>query len=217
MPRARACTPPQIGITQFRVQDGRYHRWSQDSKRIHFGLAGATTVNFTVWWPDGTPQSFYNVPADKLYRITQNVATPEIVALGVGLHYPCGPPTLSGATDYGVFIWRDCPSGEWRMKTSAAGGSVTFSGTVTSTANFTSVKGVGLNPGDVLDYTTDPKQIAFTFHTSGAANVGVNFIPQDNSTNCLSITAPGITQVYFGPFRVPVTQPFSLETQSSCP
>ena len=207
------------GVTQFRVQDGRYHRWSQDSRRIHFGLAGATAVNFTVWWPDGTPQSFYNVPADKLYRITQNVSTPQAVAVGVALHYPCGPPTpaLNGATDYGVFIWRDCPSGQWRMKTSASGGTATFTGTVNSTAAFTSVRGVGLSPDDVLNYTTNPRQIAFTFHTSGSFNDGVNFDVQDNTINCLSLTAPANMRVYYGPFRVPVTTPIDLETQTTCP
>ena len=35
-----------LGVTQFRVQDGRYHRWSQDSKRIHFG-SGECHVGFT--------------------------------------------------------------------------------------------------------------------------------------------------------------------------
>jgi L-serine deaminase len=34
------------GVTQFRVQDGRYHRCSQDAKRIHFGLAGATAHGY---------------------------------------------------------------------------------------------------------------------------------------------------------------------------
>jgi hypothetical protein len=68
----------------------------------------------------------------------------------------------------------------------------------------------------VLDYTTNPQQIAFTFHTNGASNDGVNFDVQGNTSNCLSITAPGLPQVYVGPFRVPVNQPFALETQTSC-
>ena len=51
-----------LGVTQFRVQDGRYHRWSEDSKRMHFGLAGATTVSLTVKWPSGLVQTFPSVP-----------------------------------------------------------------------------------------------------------------------------------------------------------
>ena len=60
-----------LGVTQFRVQDGRYHRWSQDSKRIHFGLASASTVNLTVKWPGGAVQTFQNVKANHIYKITE--------------------------------------------------------------------------------------------------------------------------------------------------
>jgi hypothetical protein len=63
-----------LGVTQFRVQDGRYHRWSQDSKRIHFGLAGATSVSLTVKWPSGLVQTFADLPANKLYTLTEGAA-----------------------------------------------------------------------------------------------------------------------------------------------
>jgi len=162
-------------------------------------------------------QTFPAVPANTLYRVTENNVLPVPVALGVAPAYPCGAHALNGAVDNGVFIWKDCPSGEWRLKTSAAGASVVYTGTVTSSATFTSVKGVGLASNDVLDFTTNPKQIAFTFHTNGSATDGVNFVSQDNTSNCLSITAPGITQIYIGQFRVPVNQPFDLDTQSTCP
>jgi hypothetical protein len=63
-----------LGVTQFRVQDGRYHRWAQDSKRIHFGLASATTVDLTVKWPSGVVQTFTNVGSNRLYKLTENGA-----------------------------------------------------------------------------------------------------------------------------------------------
>ena len=63
-----------LGVTQFRAQDGRYHRWSQDSRRIHFGLAGATSVSITVKWPSGLVQTFPNVAANKLYTVTEGMA-----------------------------------------------------------------------------------------------------------------------------------------------
>jgi hypothetical protein len=65
-----------LGVTQFRVQDGRYHRWSQDSKRIHFGLASATSVSLTIKWPSGAVQSFPSVAANRLYTITEGM-TPK--------------------------------------------------------------------------------------------------------------------------------------------
>ena len=116
-----------------------------------------------------------------------------------------------------MFIWRDCPSGEWRLKTAAGGGTITYSGTVTAGVPYTSVKPVALSLGDVLDFTTNPQQIAFTFHTSGTGSDGVNFIPQDGTSACLQINAPGVSTVYFGPFRTPVSQPFDLDTQTTCP
>jgi hypothetical protein len=63
-----------LGVTQFRAQDGRYHRWSQDSKRIHFGLASATSVSLTVKWPSGLVQTFPSVAADKLYKLTEGAS-----------------------------------------------------------------------------------------------------------------------------------------------
>ena len=198
-----------------RVQNGAYHRWSQDLKRSHFGLAGATTVNLEVKWPSGADELYPNVAADQLYRITEGSGIAP-VALGIAPAYQCGPPPLNGATDSGVFIWRDCPSGQWRMKTAAAGATITYTGTVTSSAAYTSVAGVGLNSSDSLNYTTDPKQIVFSFKTVGKATDGVNFVPQNGASSCLSISAPGATQVRLGPFRVLVNQPFDLDTQSAC-
>jgi hypothetical protein len=73
-----------------------------------------------------------------------------------------------------------------------------------------------LSGGDIVDYSTNPKQIAFTFNTTGSSTDGVNFVPQDGSNNCLKVDVPAITQVYFGPFRVAVNQPFDLDTQGAC-
>ncbi len=203
------------GITQLRVQNGGYHRWSQDARRAHFGLAGATAVDLKVMWPSGAVENYPAVAADQLYKITEGSGVAP-VALGIAPAYPCGPPALNGATDSGVFIWRDCPSGQWRLKTAAAGGSVTYSGKVTSSTTYTSVTPVGLSGSDVVDYSTNPKQIAFTFNTTGGSTDGVNFIPQDGSNNCLKLDVPSMTQVYFGPFRVAVTPPFDLDTQGAC-
>ena len=71
-----------LGVTQFRVQDGRYHRWAQDDKRIHFGLANATTVDLTVKWPSGVVQTFTGVASNRLYKLTEN-GTPQVESLTV--------------------------------------------------------------------------------------------------------------------------------------
>jgi hypothetical protein len=78
------------GVTQLRVQDGRYHRWSQDAKRIHFGLAGAQSVSLTVKWPSGGTQTFANVAANRLYSITEDDPNPLPVALDAAPTPPTG-------------------------------------------------------------------------------------------------------------------------------
>ena len=104
------------GITQLRVQDGRYHRWSQDDKRIHFGLAGAQSVNLTVNWPSGATQSFANVAANQPYEITEGSPDPVRVILDTPPSAPTGVTATAqngavqlawtavpGATSYNVF------------------------------------------------------------------------------------------------------------------
>ena len=59
------------GKTQLREQDGGYHRWSQDSQVLHFGLGAATEASIRVEWPGGVVDTFDNVGADSLYRITE--------------------------------------------------------------------------------------------------------------------------------------------------
>jgi hypothetical protein len=212
------------GATQLRVQNGAYHRWSQDHRRSHFGLGNPSIldlkVDLKVEWPSGCVQTFTDVAANKLYRITEQsgCAAGGIVpvALGVAPAYPCGAPPLNTSVDAGVFIWRDCVTGEWRLKTGAGGGNITHQGTITSTANYSSVKGVALTTGDTLNFTSNPKQIVFSFATRGGDNDGVNFIPQEAAQTCLKIDAPASAQVYYGPFREPLTEPLDLDTQSTC-
>jgi hypothetical protein len=202
------------GVRQLRIQDGAYHRWSQDSKRLHFGLGGATTVSLRVEWPRGNVQTFNGVASNKVYRITEGAGiTP--VQVGTAPAYQCGPPPLNGSQDRGVFLWRDCPSGEWRLRTGAGGGTATYTGTITSASSFTKIKGIALSTTDKLD-TSNPKQIKFTFQTQKANLDGVNFRPQDKASACLRISAPAGTRIFYGPFRVPLNQPLDLDKRGAC-
>ena len=58
------------GITQVREQNEGYHRWSQNQRRMHFGLADNTSVNLRVVWPSGRTDT-YTVPADHIYVATE--------------------------------------------------------------------------------------------------------------------------------------------------
>jgi hypothetical protein len=202
------------GVRQLREQNGAYHRWSQDSKRLHFGLGTAQTATVRIEWPNGTVQTFNNVASNRLYRAPQGGALAAVTPGGAA-PYQCGPPPINAGVDKGVFIWRDCPSGEWRLKTAAGGGQAIYAGNVTSPAAFVSVKGTGLTTADSLT-RPNPTTIAFRFDTRGKSKDGVNFVPKDGVSACLSINTPSGLQVYYGPFRRPLPTPVDLDTRKAC-
>jgi hypothetical protein len=203
------------GKTQLRVQNGGYHRWSQDLRRAHFGLAGASTVDLRVEWPSGNVQTFNGVAANRLYRVTEGQGIAAVTP-GNAPAYPCGAPALDGSKDSGVFIWRDCPTGEWRLKTVSAGTRIVYTGKLVSPVNFASVKPQGIEADDTLNWTADPKRIAFSLVTTGTGTDGFNFTPQDGKSACLQVDAPAGVNVYYGPMRKAVAQPFDLDTQAGC-
>ena len=202
------------GVEQLRVMNGGYHRWSQDSKRAHFGLVNNTTVDIRVVWPGNTQQTFQGARADRLYRITEGSG---IVAVTPGRApaYPCGPPSTNGTVDSGVFAWRDCVTGQWSVKVWSANTAITYKGTITSTSNFTSVKPQSLETSDSLN-TSNPKQVAFTFASSGSGSDGVDFKLPDGADACIRIGTPLDAQLYMGPFKTRIAQPTDLETQKGC-
>jgi hypothetical protein len=61
------------GVTQYREQNGGYHKWSQNFKRVHVGLAANTTVDTTtVVWPDNTSTTYTGLAADHIYQLKQD-------------------------------------------------------------------------------------------------------------------------------------------------
>ena len=115
------------------------------------------------------------MPPISLYRITEGAGIAAVTPGRRASLSSVARRPLNGAVDDGIFVWRDCPTGEWRLKTAAGGGSVVYAGTITSTANYVRVSRVGLNSADQLNFTTNPKQIVFRFDTRGAATDGANF------------------------------------------
>ena len=59
------------GVTQYREQNGGYHRWSQNYSRIHVGLGVNDHADITVHWPSGAVDTFTNVAANAIYIITE--------------------------------------------------------------------------------------------------------------------------------------------------
>ncbi len=60
------------GIVQEREQGGGMHTYSQDFRRLHFGLAGNVSANTViVYWPSGVEQVLENVTADQVLQIVE--------------------------------------------------------------------------------------------------------------------------------------------------
>ena len=60
------------GVTQYREQNGGYHRWSQNFSRVHVGLAGNATADVAVEWPDGTSTYYPALQSKRLYQLRQD-------------------------------------------------------------------------------------------------------------------------------------------------
>lgn len=203
-------------VSQFRVYNGSYHRWAQDPTRMHFGLAGATTVDLTVKWPNGATEMFSAVPVNYLYRIKQGEGQIQAVTPGAGSPYPCGTPSYAAGADRGVFIWRDCVNDRWQFRFAPGGVATSYVGNVRSVTTFPSVTPVSLESGDVLDTTTDPKRIAFQFATANANEDGFTLVLNENSHTCFRVDSPVGIPVRYGPFKTPMTGDFDIQTGGAC-
>jgi hypothetical protein len=137
------------------------------------------------------------------------------VAVGAAPAYPCGQPTLNGYQDKGVYVWRDCRTGQWSMRVMSANTTINYEGTVTSASNFTTIKPQGLETGDVLN-TSNTKQISFNFISKGTGADGVDFKLPDGANACLKVPVPSTAQFYMGPLKKPISKPTNLETQGPC-
>jgi FG-GAP-like repeat/ASPIC and UnbV len=60
------------GVTQYREQNGGFHRWSQNFMRVHVGLAANTQADTTVLWPDGTSTTYAGLVANHIYQLKQD-------------------------------------------------------------------------------------------------------------------------------------------------
>ncbi len=115
------------------------------------GFTGTLTVPVTV--NDGNANSaVFNLTVS----VVDNASAPS----------PCGTPPQSPGTEAAVFLWKNCTTGIWSMRVTAGGGSKFYSGSVVSSQPFSTVTPVSIETNDTLNYTTDPRQIAYSLTTT---------------------------------------------------
>ena len=207
------------GVSQLREQDFGFHRWSQNHKRLHFGLASATKADLDVTWPNGATETFTEVNADRIIRIRQGVGISEVTP-GNALPYPCGLPTYSGVQDKALIIWKDCVSdvNTWRLRF-VAGGSpteITYQGSLFSSNAITSVAKVTTEASDTATLDGTSKNLTFSMTTNNSNSDGLNIVFPYGGNTCFNVNLPAGAQILFGRFRTPVTPPFNLETMQPC-
>jgi hypothetical protein len=73
------------GTTQYREQNGGYHRWSQNFRRLHVGLGQNTSADVRVQWPDGSETNYASLASNTMYQVRQDgTVTPLTTHGGVG-------------------------------------------------------------------------------------------------------------------------------------
>lgn len=216
---------------QTRVKDGRYHRWSHDHARIHFGLATAETVDLTIHWPSGIEETHTDVEANAIYRAIEGGGI-EVVNHDEALPYPCGLPkelvelggdALNDAVGRGLFLGQNCASGTWQMRATrgpADGTTPVFSGRIVSSSPFESVRLRNLQGPDTVlcdgeectaDETAangDPvitsgvTELSYELRLFGGFR-GIDFTPEDGANTCMTVevTPPAGTRIAMGPLQ----------------
>lgn len=204
------------GVTQLRTQRGAYHRWAQDSKRLHFGLANATAVDLRVAWPSGNVEVFSDVAVDKVYRITEGSGI-AAVRLGEGQPLPCGAPAYNAATDQGLVVWKECVTQMWRVRAIAGNVATTYAGTLSSSAAIPTQRGVSLESTDVLDSDSRTNTIAFRFNVAKGTQDGMDVKLAAGASACFDVnTSHGSAKVIYGPLGTELSLPLDLSTGKTC-
>ncbi len=225
------------GVTQLREQNGGYHRWAQNDKRLHFGLATSTTVSLRIEWPSGIVDTFSNVPANHLYRITEGGGYQEIVPTPPGgsnvVPVITGQVPLSTAANTPLAITLasltvtdpdNAYPADFTLNVQT-GANYTVSGTtITPATGFTGTLTV---PVTVNDGSANSAVFSLTVSVTGGTPSPCNTPPQSPGTeaavfvwkNCttgiwsMRVTAGGGSKTYNG--SVDSSQPFSTVTPVS--
>jgi hypothetical protein len=229
------------GVTQTRVKNGSYHRWSHDSTRMHFGLAGTDKVDISVKWPDGSVDNYEGVTADSVYRLVQGKTDVETVVPGNAPPYACGLPDefqaglssseIDAKLEPGIYIAKNCSvdllgldsksgvqTGGWLVRAvKGSGDTITFPGHIASSGAVSVRTRDSLNEDhdkvDVGDQTID-----FTFEVRGGQD-GMDFATEFRSNTCITLDdLPQGAKVFYGPLKTPVdSKQFYLNNLKDCP
>jgi len=183
------------GVTQYRMQDGGMHRFSQDDKRIHFGLAGNTVVDtLTVEWPSGIVQMLINIPADEVVQVLE----PSYPAL-------LSRPSYVEGQEAGLYLWKDSFDGPYHIEVNGDGPLSVFSVELIADQTLASVTPQLLEANDTLAWNANHLQFEGRV-TSGIDKLDFQLAP--GSRAMLAVEQNGVAnprQLHIGASGDPLT------------
>lgn len=210
------------GKLQRKEQNGGYHRWSQNDKRLHFGLASNSVADIEVLWPSGQFDSYSDVAADKLYTLVEGAALPTEETLPTSTPpsvcaQTAGIPVYDPATEIELFVWKDdCGSNNWKVRvTGGASPSVVFDGSIVSSLPIVSLTPIGLESGDSLSLATGGTEVSYSLNVSSSGEDGFDISFADGASVCFGVDSSAATALA-GALRTPVVLPFDLESLGPC-
>jgi len=203
------------GVTQLRERHGSYHRWSQDHKRLHFGLGGnASITQLHVSWPDGSTDTWIDIAPDQVYKATQGGAV-EPVVFSEPKPYKCEQPSFKSSEDHGLLIWKNCYNGSWTIRGVGGGTDTVYTGTVEVAPGLLTVTGeTSIDADDSIDL--DGGTLSFSFHSGRNGQDGVNFDIPASVSACLTVTSDTGAPVLVGKTKKPYLLKFDLNTMGPC-
>jgi hypothetical protein len=205
------------GVTQTRVKDGSYHRWSHDHTRMHFGMARQDRANITITWPSGTKETYLDVPMNHVYRAVESDKL-DIVNPVSAPTYPCGLPS-DPIIERGIFLGKNCADGTWQARFSSGGDPARndFVGRIISDAPFDAIQLRAIRDVDVVK-TDTPGEISFQLSERGNNWGGVDFRPAAGAKTCFEVSsAPDGVGVYLGVLKEPVRTALDMQRAGFCP
>ena len=95
------------GTPQLREQNDGMHRWSQNLKRLHFGLGSASTFDIEITWPAGTVERYTSMAANEFYNFVEGGGRPRPLDRAGRNPVNSLTSTVSQSTDDAVQIEND--------------------------------------------------------------------------------------------------------------
>lgn len=214
------------GVTQVREQNNGYHRWSQNSQVVHFGLANNQSVDITIEWPSGEVDTFSGVSANTLYEAVEGATALAPINLGPEVHTvvesgdECGEPGYEKTYGPGITMWKECSStGDWRVRFNSGleeEHPIFNTGTVLGDDSFSYASGVSVNSGDTFNLAGSLLSFDIGVQNKIVAKKGFNLNTGAQTTSCMEFSNQEMHRVIVGGSQKRITAPFDLVTLDSC-